>query len=146
VRQTEPSLTKDLLALARRVRGLEATKHSDQFTSGIPDVTLAWNGFTSWVECKLLRPGTSPDSEIKEDQLVKLTGLQLATKGRAWFMCWDVRRRHDQRTEIWSARTERQRRLNGKKHWIEVADASGVSIPGLSHERALEFILGRHRG
>jgi hypothetical protein len=44
-------------------------RHEDQFTGGIPDISITAGGFTIWVEVKLDRPGRKS----------KTTALQLAS-------------------------------------------------------------------
>jgi hypothetical protein len=92
--QTEPKATRTLVdhLAARLPSPVDVTKHADQFTSGIPDVTVACNGFTTWLECKMLKPGKSLDSELGDDQLTYCRRLEGATRGRAWILVWDLRR------------------------------------------------------
>jgi len=37
--------------------GAVVYRHEDQFTAGIPDISVTWRGRTVWVEVKLDRPG-----------------------------------------------------------------------------------------
>jgi hypothetical protein len=62
-------------------------KHADLFSSGYPDSTFTWSGYTSWLEFKLLGPNESVHAQLDEDQLVELVKLQKAC-GRAWVIAF----------------------------------------------------------
>jgi hypothetical protein len=102
--QTEPKATRDLSTYltGKLPQPLDVTKHADQFTSGIPDVTVAWQGFTTWLELKMLKPGKSLDSELGDDQLLYCRRLEGATNRRCWIVVWNLRDRANPRTEIYA--------------------------------------------
>ena len=91
--QTEPKATRGMIDYlpTKLPQPLDVTKHADQFTSGIPDVTIAWQGFTTWLECKMLKSGKSLDSELGDDQLLYCRRLEGATNKRCWVLVWDLR-------------------------------------------------------
>jgi hypothetical protein len=48
-------------------------RHEDQFTGGIPDISISFEGRTAWVEVKLDRPGRK--SKVSALQLAALRDL-----------------------------------------------------------------------
>jgi hypothetical protein len=43
--------------LEREMRGAVVIRHEDHFTGGIPDLSVTWEGTTTWIEVKYDRPG-----------------------------------------------------------------------------------------
>lgn len=44
-------------AIKEKMPGAVVVRHEDQFTAGIPDISITWAGVTSWVEVKYSRAG-----------------------------------------------------------------------------------------
>jgi hypothetical protein len=83
---TERTLTTDLMHyLTIRYPRAAILKHSDRFTSGIPDLTISVKGHTTWFEIKYVRKGSSLEKELQP--LQKFTCRQLWT---ATERCWIV--------------------------------------------------------
>jgi hypothetical protein len=76
-------------------------KHSDTFTSGIPDLTFSVFGATNWIEVKRQTGAERWNVIARMDQVV--TGIQLfnATRGRAFFVRYENR---PEATSIWAPR------------------------------------------
>lgn len=54
----EKFLTGKLIAeFNRSLNGAVVLKHTDQFTSGVPDLSVTWGGATTWIEVKVVRRG-----------------------------------------------------------------------------------------
>jgi hypothetical protein len=53
----ESTLTRGLLKTLRAAfpDGV-IIKHSDSYTSGVPDISVTWNGRTTWIEVKFANP------------------------------------------------------------------------------------------
>lgn len=68
-------------------------KHADQFTAGIPDRSITWHGYDSWLEFKMWEAGGTFYSEFATDsgranpQLLELLKLERQT-GRAWVIAY----------------------------------------------------------
>lgn len=76
---------------ARLIRTLRASlnnavifRHEDQFTSGIPDISITWKGYTTWLEVKLAKP------RIRGKGVQKYTMEMLAENGRCWYVVFLV--------------------------------------------------------
>lgn len=160
--QTEPKATRALMQrlAARLPQPLDVTKHADQFTSGIPDVTVAWQGFTTWLECKMLKPGKSLDSELGDDQLLYCRRLEGATNGRCWILAWNLRDRAAPATQIYAPSLVVKMRREGLAHpaivarfgdetpgaWLARGLRSGFhEVPGVDHGAIAELVLATHR-
>ena len=53
-------------------------RHEDQYTGGIPDISITANGHTLWVEVKLDRPGRRGKvTELQRTSLLALRGYLL---------------------------------------------------------------------
>lgn len=63
-------------------------KHADQYTSGIPDVSVHWNGHSSWLENKLLEPSQTVHDELAVIQLETCIDLEQSCAGRCWVVCY----------------------------------------------------------
>jgi hypothetical protein len=61
-------------------------KHCDKFTAGIPDSSLTWRGFTTWLEFKFLEPNATIHDELDPIQLVEL--VRLEGQGLAWVVAF----------------------------------------------------------
>lgn len=68
--------------LAADLEGAVVLKHSDQVTSGIPDVSVTWSGLTFWIEVKR-------GSAIKARGIQVLTAMRLAKQGHCFFVLYD---------------------------------------------------------
>ena len=69
--------------LERELLGAVVFNHADRMTAGIPDVSVTWNGWTSWLEAKY----ANPSFEVKGIQ--KLMMGRLAAQGLAWFIIYE---------------------------------------------------------
>jgi hypothetical protein len=157
--QTEPKATRAMMVLlaTKLPQPVDVTKHADQFTSGIPDVTAAWQGFTSWLECKMLKPGKTLDSELGDDQLLYCRRLEGATNRRCWVVVWNLRDRDNHFTEIYApsliVEMRRQGREVPENGWpMEFKDRVGaldyeryVKAKGVNHALVMDLIRGTHR-
>jgi len=76
---TEATCKAALARLLRKSlvpRGGIVYRHEDQFTGGIPDVSLSLDGFTVWAEVKLHRPGRkAKTTALQTAALIALRGL-----------------------------------------------------------------------
>lgn len=88
--KNERALTTGLeKALKAAMPNGEWTKHSDRFTAGIPDGTWAWEGPTSWLEAKRLKPGEDVLDALRPGQLAKCLKLERATN-HCWFVSYEA--------------------------------------------------------
>lgn len=100
--KTERKLSVDLMAECRRqLRGSKVVKHSDRFTTGVPDITVSWLGITAWLEDKYLRKGEKLKDIIGSDQLVFCHELSTTTMGKCAIVIYEE---HPKRTTIWIPR------------------------------------------
>lgn len=89
----ERSLTDRLMeTLEAGLPKSRVIKHSDRFTSGIPDVSCSWRHATSWLEIKRLKPTEIVFDQLDPDQLVECFKLQRACD-RAWVIAYQQPRR-----------------------------------------------------
>lgn len=72
------------------MRGAKIVKHNDRSTSGVPDISASWLGFTNWIEDKLWRPGRTLKSILKSDQLISCHEFAVTTHGRCWVVVYQV--------------------------------------------------------
>jgi len=85
----ERSLTSGLmLVLGVMFPRAEIIKHSDRFTSGIPDLSVTNAGLTTWIEVKYVRRGSSLRAEVSPIQLLRCRRLARATRDRCWFIAY----------------------------------------------------------
>lgn len=68
--------------------GAEVIKHADAATGGIPDLSVTYNGRTSWLEVKLLRRGQTLESELEPRQLATCRRLERASGARCWIVAF----------------------------------------------------------
>lgn len=59
-----------LLSLHKQLPGAFIQKHADRFTIGIPDLEIALNGVTAWLELKMLHLPTRSNTRIRLDLVV----------------------------------------------------------------------------
>lgn len=85
----EGTLTKTFmdLAVGTLTRPVKVIKHNDRSTGGIPDVTVIWNGPTSWLEFKYLEPKQTVHDELKPLQLETCVDLEKASQ-RCWVVAY----------------------------------------------------------
>ncbi len=69
--------------LRKELFGAVVFNHADLVTAGIPDVSVTWNGWTTWLEVKY----ANPSFEVTGIQ--NLTMRRLASQGLAWFIIYD---------------------------------------------------------
>lgn len=62
-------------------------KHCDRMTAGIPDTTVTWRGYTSWLEFKMLEARENVHDQLDTIQLVELVRLEQQC-GRAWVIAY----------------------------------------------------------
>jgi len=79
--QLKAKLTKTLRA---SLNNAVIFRHEDQFTSGVPDISVTWEGFTTWLEVKLAKP------TIRGKGIQKYTAQTLAENGRCWYVVYLV--------------------------------------------------------
>lgn len=90
----EHHFVRDLLRLLRdeiEDRGV-VLKHSDYALSGVPDITITWNGRTSWWEAKHATP------RIQGTGLQHLTARRLAAAGHCWYIVYETHSANGDRT------------------------------------------------
>jgi len=128
----EGTLSRELLARATSLLpGAVIFKHSDRFTSSMPDASVSW-GRTAWLEVKV-----SPCGESVRPH--KNWGLQLLTAmrlERATGLCWFVvymERRGSKLIHI-----VRPRDMGASGAWSQ----SATIIVGHDHDSVVEFIRG----
>lgn len=66
--------------LRSRLPGSVVFKHADALTAGIPDISVTWNGRTTWLEVKVGR--------IVGRGVQALTIQRLALAGRCWYVVY----------------------------------------------------------
>jgi len=87
--KTEAELQQKLLErLDVRLPDAVVFKHADTLTSGIPDVSMTFNGYTSWWELKRSRTPKAPISGT-ELQRQNMRRLSLASGQCAWYIVWE---------------------------------------------------------
>jgi hypothetical protein len=64
------------------------TKHNDASTVAIPDTSVAYNGYTSWLEFKRLKNNETVHDQLDPRQLIFAVGLETATHGRCWIIAF----------------------------------------------------------
>lgn len=62
--------------------GAVVLRHEELFRSGIPDMSVTWNGKTTWWEAKLADPNP------RGKGIQKLTASRLAEQGRCYYIIW----------------------------------------------------------
>jgi hypothetical protein len=60
-------------------------RHEDHFTYAIPDISITFAGFTTWLEGKVLDP------KLKSRHIQEVQLLKLSNQGRGWYIIWDLR-------------------------------------------------------
>lgn len=82
---TEASVARSLIkALKVEMPGSVVIKHADQFTSGIPDLSVTWSGRTVWLELKV--------TPVKSKGIQHLTACRLAAAGLCRYVVYDERK------------------------------------------------------
>ena len=84
---TEADLKGDLCVYLRTALPKSFVKrHEDYCTSGIPDITVTWNGKTTWIEAKLANP------DLKKKGIQTYSAMKLFEQGSCWFLIWEEKR------------------------------------------------------
>jgi hypothetical protein len=84
----EQAVTRKLIEnLATELPGSVVLKHTDQFTSGVPDLTVTWGWLTTWIEVKVVRKG---QEGIIGRGAQTLTMQRLAKVGSAWYVVYHI--------------------------------------------------------
>lgn len=79
----EATLSTALVKTLRtELPGSVVFKHSDKVTSGIPDITVTWNGRTTWIEVKFANP------KVVDTGVQALTMKRLANAGSAMYVIY----------------------------------------------------------
>jgi len=79
----ETQLKSALTRLLRKsLKNAVIFRHEDQYTAGIPDISVTWNGHTTWLEVKLANP------RIKGRGIQKHTAMELAKSGKCWYVIY----------------------------------------------------------
>lgn len=81
--QLKSKLTK---ALRESLNNAVIFRHEDQFTSGVPDISITWKGYTTWLEVKLAKPA------IRGKGVQKHTMQMLAENGRCWYVVYTIKK------------------------------------------------------
>lgn len=75
--------TKLKAILTRKLRkdlsGAVVLRHEDQYSSGIPDISITWKGSTTWLEVKLAKP------KLIGKGIQRITMQCLAENGQCWY-------------------------------------------------------------
>lgn len=96
-------------------------KHADAITAGIPDLSVTWNGHTSWVEVKR-------GKGVKTRGVQAYTLRQLSAEGSCWVVQYT-----EEVTRIW-----RPAHVD-PEHWTLVSEVAGTN-----HTHVVDFIRGVH--
>jgi hypothetical protein len=132
-------------------------KHSDRFTTGIPDLTCSWNHATSWLEIKRLKATEIIFDQLDQDQLLEGYKLQIACD-RAWVIAFQAPRIIDKtgHTWIYSPRflfTHRESRNGSLLHPERIDDVVDVRklweqgvlhLAGYNYESIVTLITKTH--
>lgn len=101
---TERTLTTALKQALDRYPGVWQ-KHSDNFTTGVPDVSWTGVGATWWLEAKLVRRGSTHWDEIASPdhavQFLNMRQLEAANGLRAVYVVWKALERGKVGLEVW---------------------------------------------
>lgn len=100
-------------------------RHEDRITAGIPDVSVTWDGSTSWWEVKYAK------SRIRTRGIQELTCLRLARQGLCYYLIYEERDAFHKRTRIVTP-VELQQGLDGELH------------DGFDHAFVAQFISRLH--
>ena len=80
---TETQLKSKLTQTLRKsLNNAVIFRHEDQFTSGIPDISVTWEGYTTWLEVKLAKP------TIRSKGIQKHTMQMLSENGRCRYVVY----------------------------------------------------------
>lgn len=83
---TESPLTQKFRKKAtRRLPRAVIIKHADNYTAGVPDMTLTLNGRTSWLEFKHV----TKRGQIVSKGIQNLTAQKLALEGTCWYIVYE---------------------------------------------------------
>ena len=85
---TESQYTSELVAYLKNA-GCVVFKHSDHFTTGIPDLSVTTRGHTTWFEVKVLKHGETFTKRVMQDRVQFFSVLLLGNAGRAFYLIRD---------------------------------------------------------
>jgi hypothetical protein len=128
---TEADMSRKLVEhLQRGLPGAVIFKHNDQVTAGIPDISLTWNGRTTWIEVKLVK-----ESGVISRGIQQLRCLQLARQGSCVYVIFEQRS-----GDAWTT-------IRNPEHGLQVDDVNGVidCAAGIKPEIVVEFIQRTHQ-
>lgn len=84
--KSESKLKHELCNLLKQaLPGSVVFRHEDQFTAGIPDISVTWGGITVWIEVKLAKPS------IKGREIQLMTGVRLDGAGNCIYVVYELR-------------------------------------------------------
>lgn len=125
---TEAPLKAALVRELRKTlpRAAVVFRHEDRITAGIPDISVTWNGRTTWLEIKYANPG------LKSRGIQDLTLLRLAAAGVARYVVY---------------REQKGEKRTGVIHPNEYGrDLDGAWTDGFHHGFVVEVLKGLHTG
>jgi len=75
-------------SLRRELPGCVVLRHTDGLLAGIPDISVTWNGHTTWIEVKFLNP------KIIDRGIQRLNMKRLEKQGTAFYVLYDNIAKH----------------------------------------------------
>jgi hypothetical protein len=122
---TETTLVSSLSDIFRlTLKGYIVFKHHDQFTHGVPDLSVTGVGRTSWLECKYANP------DFKSEGIQELTMLRLAATSFARYVIYDA------------SKNGRRTLIVEPRHLANWRD--GAFMRGFDHDFVVETIRQQH--
>lgn len=125
----EVKLSGDLVRILREeLYGSVVFKHADSLTAGIPDISVTFQGRTTWIETKVARP------RVKDREIQRLRLKQLWLAGQnAYYVVYDI---HNKWTFIYNPLQYTQFLASGNHSLLMSAN------PGIDHLSVASFIRG----
>ena len=124
----EAALKDKLVETFRKIcPGAVVLRHEDKNTAGIPDISITWRRYTTWLEVKYANPSYTCRG------LQKFTCAKLEAEGRCWFVIYDQKR---ECVDI--------RRPINILNEVKELDPSECRIQGFSHLGVVKFIWRTH--
>lgn len=131
--------------------------HNDRSTAGIPDLSITWGGYTTWLELKHLKG----EEHILGDRSNQLSDLQLATlirletmSARAWAIAYRSGK-HRKTVEVYRPTSLRRYgqniRPNGNVYpgilppiVVELFSHGAIQLEGFAHASIVQLIEHTH--
>lgn len=128
--ENEASLKGKLVELIKKeLHGSVVFRHEDRFTAGVPDISITWENYTTWLEVKHMKP------KFKSRGIQSVTTLQLAlTSHKCWYLLY-IEDKGNKRTMIVHPR-------------VLIKDAYniiGEMAEGFNHKFVVDFVRHTHR-